>query len=242
MSSSDSCSHGQGDTPERADAVYQYAVRAQKEYQEIRAKYQFEGQDSGDHRRECVTTDFNTLEEFWTTSEHARLVDVETIRYCYAFATDEVLRGATRSAYRYAFLGNYLATYLKLGDQFLETLRGVPVKLTALDAKTMHDWRATTEKIATDRELILFLSKQIPCSCLMEDKKNAKQAPKTGRCRYCCSVDLKGELRKCSQCKSVQYCSRECQVADWKAGHKKDCKVSKKLREQKAELKAETWR
>jgi hypothetical protein len=71
--------------------------------------------------------------------------------------------------------------------------------------------------------LVLFLSKQIPCSCLDEAKMNAKQAPKTGRCRYCNSEKLKFELKKCSQCQLVQYCSKKCQLADWRAGHKKEC-------------------
>ena len=29
-------------------------------------------------------------------------------------------------------------------------------------------------------------------------------------------------LRKC---KSVRYCSRECQTSHWNAGHKKECKL-----------------
>ena len=29
---------------------------------------------------------------------------------------------------------------------------------------------------------------------------------------------------RCSRCKSVWYCSRECQIAHFKAGHKKICK------------------
>jgi hypothetical protein len=51
--------------------------------------------------------------------------------------------------------------------------------------QTMVDFQASLAKIGTDRGLVLFLVKQIPCSCLDEEKKNAKQAPKTGRCNYC---------------------------------------------------------
>jgi hypothetical protein len=66
--------------------------------------------------------------------------------------------------------------------------------------QTLLDEKASVEKIETGRGLVLFLSKQIPCSCLDEVKKNAKQAPKTGWCHYCNSVDLQLELKKCSQC------------------------------------------
>ena len=30
-------------------------------------------------------------------------------------------------------------------------------------------------------------------------------------------------FKVCESCKCVQYCSPECQMADWKAGHKRDC-------------------
>ena len=46
--------------------------------------------------------------------------------------------------------------------------------------------------------------------------------------RYCanCSKDAKAgeKFKQCSKCKAQWYCSKECQVEAWKAGHKKDCK------------------
>lgn len=30
-------------------------------------------------------------------------------------------------------------------------------------------------------------------------------------------------LRKCAACKNARYCSKECQVQDWRAGHKQTC-------------------
>jgi hypothetical protein len=32
-------------------------------------------------------------------------------------------------------------------------------------------------------------------------------------CHYCC--DAPGKLSRCSRCRIVQYCSRDCQDADW---------------------------
>ncbi|KAL1221439.1 Ubiquitin carboxyl-terminal hydrolase 19 [Cardamine amara subsp. amara] len=40
-----------------------------------------------------------------------------------------------------------------------------------------------------------------------------------------CAVCGKVSTKKCSRCKSVRYCSAECQKSDWNSGHKKKCKV-----------------
>ena len=44
-----------------------------------------------------------------------------------------------------------------------------------------------------------------------------------GGCRVCSGVGSK----QCSKCKRVVYCSRECQVLDWKV-HKRECTQKKK--------------
>jgi hypothetical protein len=36
--------------------------------------------------------------------------------------------------------------------------------------------------------------------------------------------ELFPKLKLCTRCRSVSYCSKECQVAHWKAGHKQVCK------------------
>ena len=44
------------------------------------------------------------------------------------------------------------------------------------------------------------------------------------RCRYCDKYEQSPkEFAQCSRCKLAFYCSRECQVKDWKDGHKKLC-------------------
>jgi len=46
--------------------------------------------------------------------------------------------------------------------------------------------------------------------------------------RYCanCSKEAQNgeKFKQCSKCKAQWYCSKECQVEAWRAGHKKDCK------------------
>ena len=50
-------------------------------------------------------------------------------------------------------------------------------------------------------------------------------------CANCNKVQASTKFDFCSICKKVYYCSKECQVKDWKAGHKKQCAI---LREAKA--------
>jgi hypothetical protein len=193
-----------------------------------------------DDRRERAQADSETLVQFWSEPKHARLIDAEMVRFCVARAAAYALSGNIRVSHSLAWLGIYLVTWFKLGkDTFLETRQGMPVEQ---NFQILLDEKASYAKIGTERGLLLFLSKQIPCSCLDEAKKNAKQAPKTGSCRYCNSVNLKVELKKCSQCESAQYCSKEGQIADWRAGQKKECKIIKERRETFAEFKAQTGR
>ena len=75
--------------------------------------------------------------------------------------------------------------------------------------QTVNGFQASLAILVTYRRLVLFLAKQIPCSRLDEDNKNAKYAPKTGRCSYC---DIGGgpenEVEKV--CKPADFCSKEC--------------------------------
>ena len=38
-----------------------------------------------------------------------------------------------------------------------------------------------------------------------------------------CLKRLNGNGKKCTKCKSVYYCNKECQIKDWKEKHKMDC-------------------
>ena len=38
-----------------------------------------------------------------------------------------------------------------------------------------------------------------------------------------CRAKLCAPLLQCAKCKAAAYCSKECQIRDWKAGHKRDC-------------------
>jgi hypothetical protein len=225
------------------DAFQEYYERMQKTQRDIKTKYESSVAHSpGDqHRREHINDTFDFMDQFWSEPNHVRLIDADMVHFCFAFATLQALEGAMPMAKTFSLLGIYLATWFKLGkDAFLEEMIGMNAE--SPNMQTMEDFRASMQKIGTDRGLVLFLAKQIPCSCLDEDKKNAKQAPKTGHCNYCLRDHPKMELKKCSQCKTAVYCSKECQLADWRAEHKKECKEIKQRHEQSAALKAQARR
>eukprot|EP00978_Attheya_sp_CCMP212_P003707 scaffold7843_cov47-Attheya_sp.AAC.2 len=63
----------------------------------------------------------------------------------------------------------------------------------------------------------------------MKQGRAEKKADK-GQCSKCGAVESSSStstlviLSVCARCKVVQYCSRDCQVLDWKGGHKQACK------------------
>ena len=76
-----------------------------------------------------------------------------------------------------------------------------------------------------DHTLISYLKHRIPCTCLNDLYKQVKSTKKMGLCfnEDCCYPDRMVErdaMLNCTRCRSANYCSRECQVADWPR-HKK---------------------
>ena len=73
------------------------------------------------------------------------------------------------------------------------------------------------------RDALKFYRKRTSCKCLKKMHLEArKTTPKVGFCWYCKEEKDRVLLSVCSRCMVDQYCSRECQVADW-SEHKKDC-------------------
>ena len=53
-----------------------------------------------------------------------------------------------------------------------------------------------------------------------------KARKNTRLCGHCSKAEPAGvKFNSCGKCRVVRYCSRDCQVKDWKAGHKRKCKV-----------------
>ena len=87
---------------------------------------------------------------------------------------------------------------------------------------------------ADDHTLVSFYRKRIPCSCLDEKYKEVKSVKKMGCCYNpsCSHPDGKVERSKmfcCTRCGMANYCSVECQKADWKE-HKELCSTAVELK------------
>ena len=67
-----------------------------------------------------------------------------------------------------------------------------------------------------ERDVLKFYRKRTTCKCLKNMHLEARKTiPKMGSC-WGCDKDMERVLLSlCSRCMVSQYCSRECQVADW---------------------------
>jgi hypothetical protein len=90
------------------------------------------------------------------------------------------------------------------------------------------DWPKVVESGGGDEHTVVkYFWRSIRCSCLDEKYEEVKSVTKMGICfnLHCAhqrrTVE-RSKLRCCSRCRSITYCSRECQVADW-SSHKELC-------------------
>ncbi len=87
--------------------------------------------------------------------------------------------------------------------------------------------KAVELRSADERTLVKYLKKNIPCKCLDEKYKEVKSITKMGFCfNPQCSIPNgmveRSKMFYCTRCREVNYCSAECQKADWPE-HKEFC-------------------
>jgi hypothetical protein len=81
---------------------------------------------------------------------------------------------------------------------------------------------ATVPGIKTLKQLNKSTDKQIWDAIGESNKKMMGTSRRC--CNHCDKSEVKWEGHKlCARCKNACYCSKECQKAHWKAGHKKEC-------------------
>ena len=68
---------------------------------------------------------------------------------------------------------------------------------------------------------ITYIHVLIVCEIVLK-KIVFKAGDQANQCSFCGQPSQ--DLQRCSRCKGVSYCSRDCQKQHWKVGHKKECK------------------
>ena len=110
-------------------------------------------------------------------------------------------------------------------EQFRDTLTG------NIDVRRSYGKiTELTSDTCDEHTLVSFFRKRIPCKCLDKRYKEVKSIVKMGLCmNLACPLPdgqvERSKLMKCEQCRYMQYCSSECQKADWPL-HKETCKAS----------------
>ena len=84
---------------------------------------------------------------------------------------------------------------------------------------------AKARDLRSSRDVLKFYRKRLSCSCLKHKHLLArKTTPKMGACYNCGQTKNRAMLSVCSKCRISQYCSRDCQIADWPE-HKEHCDI-----------------
>lgn len=97
------------------------------------------------------------------------------------------------------------------------------------DQATMDAAKTFELSVADKHTLVKFYKKRIPCSCLDDIYKEVKSITKMGLCcsRHCRQPRVERKtMLNCTRCRNANYCSRECQVADWPE-HRIECDIWK---------------
>jgi len=73
--------------------------------------------------------------------------------------------------------------------------------------------------------IVVSVKSMISINANIGDTSNNATTKKTVLCNNCGKQLEKVNAKQCAACNAVSYCSKECQVSDWRSGHKKQCQV-----------------
>ena len=83
------------------------------------------------------------------------------------------------------------------------------------------------DKITTKERMVIATKKLKPSNIVYKEAPYT-YALKNNVCHNCWKQKYAHELNRCTQCKFAWYCSKKCQLDDWKNGHSHRCKSIKK--------------
>jgi len=147
--------------------------------------------------------------EVWNDS-----AKMESVMRCLLFfGTQDILKGDDKNAKTAATSARYFEEH---------------IAFVLKETQALYRWNKILETQDADlHSLVNFFRHRIPCSCLDEKYEEVKNIIKMGICynKQCNLSNGRVEYSKtmyCDRCRSVTYCSRECQKAHW-TNHKDQC-------------------
>ena len=166
-------------------------------------------------------------EKFFNDFDHDKvLLDSEFTNFVFAVAVELYLKSSSEEREIY-----YTCTMAERPSTTMYELRnvifmGLNIKyfIVPYDTQSLQEQfenRTNGNKyikdIVTERGLINCLHREIRqyCNCMDSKKEEAKGMEKTERCFGCGREFLKELMKKCDGCKSVVYCSKDCQSNNW---------------------------
>ena len=81
-----------------------------------------------------------------------------------------------------------------------------------------RQWNYEMMDICSNRDVVLYLHESpSTCQCLQDHADFVRKSlPEIKWCHYCGKKELQAKLMVCAGCRMFRYCSKTCQIKDWK--------------------------
>ena len=179
-----------------------------KEYLTVKNQLIRMGRTPGKSLNEANDITQEKYQDIWHDVTKMELVQSSLV----AISTQYILEDSIEQARGYASLACHFEQHLAV--------------VLKEDLSSMNIIKMFELGVADKHTLVKYLMKHVPCSCLEDVYKEVKSIPKVGLCcnRECGQNRIveRSTMLNCTRCRQANYCSRECQVADW-PGHKEVC-------------------